>query len=388
MKKYDVTHDPIFLNHLAINQIENAKTIKGYKVILNQYCEYYQKTLTELIDEARHEQKTINDIIERTLYNKLLEFHNYLKLDLQNGTNTIESKMSRIRSVYSYQYIQLPIKHKRKKIKRKDNLTTKDLLTKNEIREAVESRKELSHKLLILFLFTTGMRVGDAKDLKLKDFIKATIEYHNEEDIYKIIEILKKQQDVIPCWDFWSEKSDIHTITFNTPEVTKMILTYLSNRKDKLTPESYLFTGYNTAKPVGLSYQHYVFSQANKYLYDNGFIEYEKLNNGYYVFHAHGMREMFKTILTNHEINYYISKKMMGQVYTKVDTAYTKVDKETCKRAYLRVLKEFSLSDVETNIIDDAGTKKLHQVEKELAEMKKLFTPDTIKIMKKMINNK
>lgn len=54
-------------------------------------------------------------------------------------------------------------------------------------------------KAVILFMANSGCAKRETLNLTVQDFIDATIEYHESDDICEIINILNNRDDVIPC---------------------------------------------------------------------------------------------------------------------------------------------------------------------------------------------
>ena len=344
---YDVTTDPIYKNYILTNQIHKPRTLKGYRVALTQYCQHHQQSLTELIREAKTEQNSINNITDRQIYTKLLSFYQYLQT-LGNKPITIKPKMARVRAIYSSQYIQLPQNIKIKVEKKRPSRD--ELITQDHIRGAVESRKLFKHKAIITVLSSSGMRSQDLRFLRVKDFIRATEDYHNSDNIIRVIAELSKQKDVVPCWEFYSKKTDEHTITFSSPESVEFTLTYLRQRLQKqgtIGLDEYLYPGYYKDKPMGAS------SFISIFEYINNDLGLGLQSNNYGVFHAHGLREFFATTLNTHGVNYTIFKKMMGHTLSGVDQAYVNLnDRNVLRKEYLRVLPYLSIRDVRVRDVD------------------------------------
>lgn len=204
---------------------------------------------------------------------------------------------------------------------------------------------------MVTFLASSGVRSKDMRKLKLQDFVDATQEYHNKKkDVIPELE----DQEVIPCWIFNSEKTDTETITFNTPECTNFIITYLKQRTF-LSNDQYLFSSnkngyYSPLSGRGLN---------NYFEAINDKLGFPKLANGFRFFRPHRLRTFFGTTLTNNEVPYNLYKKMMGQTFTQVDSAYVRPNWKACKRAYKRCIKDLSTQKVEIRKVTSDEIKKI-----------------------------
>ena len=84
------------------------ETIRGYKSSLKKYCDYYNMTLDELIDEAIDEENDNVDKRRRSIKTRLLQFRTHLITETSLKQSSIRTKMRRIFAVYSHFDIELP----------------------------------------------------------------------------------------------------------------------------------------------------------------------------------------------------------------------------------------------------------------------------------------
>ena len=193
--------------------------------------------------------------------------------------------------------------------------------TREDLQHAVEASKPLM-KSIILFLASSGMSKVDLLKLTIQDFINATSNYHNSNDIMEVMSILKDTSDVIPTFSLIRTKTDKFHYTFCSPEATTSIVNYLYSRKDTLTNESKLF----------------------KISYPWLTIKFEDLNqqlnlgvtggNNYSILRCHTLRKYHATTLRNDGLSIDIINSMQGKAKNKVDSAYFIDTPEKLKEMY------------------------------------------------------
>ena len=85
---------------------------------------------------------------------------------------------------------------------------------------------------IILFMSSSGAARTEMLSLSIQDFIDSTRLYHNSNDIYEILDILKEREDVVPTWKVHRQKTDKWYYTFCSPEANREIINYLLLRED------------------------------------------------------------------------------------------------------------------------------------------------------------
>lgn len=360
MKPEELMKDPLLRNMHLRKQLKKT-TIKLDRTAFTYFYDVTHKTPSELQKEAFEEQITIPNKLVRNINRYFIDYYEYLQ-EKELNPSSVSILMGRIRAFYSEYDIELPKPFKNKRVLKNES----QLVTMDHIRKAVNATNKYNHKALITFLASSGMRRGDATALTVNDFIKATSEYHNSNRVDEVIEMLEGRH-IIPCWQFISEKTTQRTITFTSPESTEFLLTYLKSREN-LKKSDLLFPGRGgkMISPSGLSK---IFNRINDKL------SFGYLDNGVSFFHAHALRDFFSTTLNKRGIPYAIYKKMMGQSLTAVDKAYIHIDKDSCKREYLRCVKDLSTEQVKVRRVESEEVKnivnELNEKDKRLKDMEK-----------------
>lgn len=322
MKHEDIINDK-FVKRMFNRKGLTQETKQQYKITLTEYCTLIGKTPTELRKEAIHEQRTIIDKMERHICEYLDDYLEHLK-QRPILNSSIKHNILFVRAFYNEYEIDMP---KAPRLQPDNIIKPKsDLININMIRNALDLTGNVKEKAIILLLATSGMRSKDLKLLKVQDFIDATTEYHDKTNIKEVLNQLKEQENIVPCWNFYNKKKGVETITFNTPECTNYIISYLNQRKN-LRNDDYLFIS-RINEPFMKNGIQRIFIKLNTKM------NLGKLPNKYHIFRAHRLRTFFNNTLISRGVEYSLRKKMLGQTYNPSDQPYTHPTRETCKDAY------------------------------------------------------
>lgn len=331
-------------------------SIKVYSHALKKYTEFTNMTLPELIDEADTEEENKIRWKRRTLKKRLIDFRNYL-IDYQYAKETINTMMKRVTTFYRHYEIEI---HHLPKVNIQSNVEIR-IPTRDDLQVAVESSKPLM-KSLILFLSSSGMSKVDALKLTVEDFMTATSEYHNTDDIIEMLDNLNGREDVIPTFSLTRTKTNKYHHTFCTPEATQSIVNYLYSRKEKLTRESPLFK-------VSYHWLTIKFEDLN-----------ESLNlgvthgNDYSVLRCHTLRKYHATTLRNDGLSIDIINAMQGKAKNKVDSAYYIDTPEELKKMYCEHVDSLYVLDTMKYKSElDIEKEKNTQLDERLSKIESLF---------------
>ena len=203
-------------------------TINGYKIVVNQYEAFHEMKLDELILEACADEKQHSNIHQRRIYDRILNFRNYLQENGNLEVTTINYKIKKLQGLYSYYDITFPqirnLKNNQKP------LTYFDLPNKEHIQLSLEST-DVQNQALILFLASSGTGKSECASITIADFINATSEYHNGGTLEEIIdELYETDEPLVPTFFLKRHKTQKEFYTFCTPEASFAILKYLKHR--------------------------------------------------------------------------------------------------------------------------------------------------------------
>ena len=166
------------------------------------------------------------------------------------------------------------------------NIHEDTLPSKEDLKKILQSCS-LRARAIILLLSSSGLRVGELRNLKMSD-----IDIAHEPGIVKIKDLTAKER-----------KS---RTTFFSNEAKQVLPSYLEQRKNKghqITQESFLFT---TNGGTQMSYQNLQF------ILNNVFKKVSKKEGKRYGLHAHSLRKFFKTQLISAGVPGPIVDKLSG----------------------------------------------------------------------------
>lgn len=397
IQNYDITNDQAFKQFLRAKSKNSPKTKKIYKIFLNEFCNFTEKTLTELLNlfELEQNSKIENNIIitpninRSVMNNYLYDFRDFLKTEKKNKNTSINFKINTIKSIFKFFGLQIP-----KIDDLIDDSEEWSLLTIKDIKEVLDNTSK-DTGTLIKFLAVTGLRITDVCNLKIKDFIIATNEYHEYTELDDFLNYAP--DNMMGFWELIPQKTKdykIEVITGTTPEVNNELLFMLRKRKKflekkgvKLTKNNYLFT--SRQNPAGIEPRKQknvsqVFLGLKKRFIENktkalklklkdGLISEETYDDEIVnipKFHAHGLRKFFISTLANNSSNLRINLLMEGHKSNiKTDKNYIKLDKELIKETYINLIPFMTFDDKYK--IDDLIANRTEELLKENYKLKK-----------------
>ena len=320
------------------------------------YSEFNQQSCDELINEEIREEN--NNIIEihRTLNNRINQFREYLQYEDRYSTSSKNLIITKIKATYKHYNLYFPYLNSfNSKIQRKKEIPTLD-----DIKEALSTTNNIKLQAIILFMLSSGCRRSDTCELTINDIINSTKAYHDAHNIYDVIEILSKKEDVIPCFEATSIKTNTTYYTFCSNEAIQKILLLLKqriNNGETLTKDMKVFD----IAPSSISK---LFRDIN-----------DKMGWGYVgkkrYFHPHALRKRFSTELNNCGISNNHRNLLLGHRVNKLDDTYISWDTETLKNDYLRALNNLTISEDITYVeLTSEDKTELLNLRKETRELK------------------
>lgn len=354
MKKENITQSKAYQKYVKKKNI-TRKTLDTYIFSLLQFCKANKKELDEMIEEILEEQLPYIDEQGRIHeynpdYGLIDTYINNTVTYLQtkgNSNHSIHSHMVRIRTVLSSLGVKLPAK-----VELEKDMKEWYVLSKEDIKYVL-SISPLHHQALICFLAHTGIRIGDARNFTIEDFMKATEKYHHCTEIDDFLE--KAPENMIGYWQFKPQKTikhDIECKTYNTEESSNLLLKSLLRRQSsikklnekkrtsfKLEKNDYLFSSRNKnfKGQINDNTITTLFVRRNKDLrkykerliyqeYNEGKMSKETLEeklSSIPVFHAHGLRKFFITALAKKRVDLCASAYLEGHTpFMKHDHSY------------------------------------------------------------------
>ena len=330
-----------------IHTVKNHKfnTRRRYRYAVQKYCKFQKKQLWELLEEAEREEEKGIRWKHRKLKQRLIKYRQYL---VENyAKNTFHSNFVPILVIYGFHEIEL---HKLPSISETNMekavpITYKDLPDKEIIRAALDIAPPVM-KAAILFTLSSGTARAETMSLTIEDYMKATEEYHQTNDIVEMIDTLNKIDDVVPTFTILRQKTNKYYTTYCSPEAVTAINHYLLSRNDPLTIESKLFK----IAPTTFIKK---FEEINDEL-GLGYV------GKYRRFRSHMLRKYHATALYNDGLALDKINDLQGKTKNKTDSVYFMTNPEDLKLEYIEHLPALTMSkDVEKVTIKSPEFKRL-----------------------------
>jgi len=328
-----------------------------YIQTLSQYSTYHQQTMQQLLDEADNEEENGIRMKKRKIKNRLLTYKQHLTQQQKQPT-TINTRLSVIQATYKFYEIETP------HIPQVQNTThevIEDIPTKQHIRTALETTNNLGLQAIILFMSSSGTSRNEALSITIQDFIQATKQYHHETTIENVINTLQQQNNVIPTFQLYRQKTHYPYITFCSPEATQKILTYLQHRinhefyKAGMVPTSVFTTNLDD------KLFHFSHGALNKHFSRLN----DKLGWGWKgtrrFFHPHALRKFFATELLKSDLDSMTIDFLSGRRISKTHEAYFKADPQKLKQKYMMFMNNLMIN--EEVVYNEITNKQLEELE-------------------------
>ena len=223
----NMKNDTELLETFALERNIKQSTKRQYLAGIQLYTKFNNLTMVELLVEAETEENKGIRWGKRKLRKRLLEFRTYLA---NSGfkKNYVKNTFSKIKTIYrhfGYEIHSLPRLSDRN-ITHSPTITVKDLPDKDIIHDAL-AISNVQMRALVLFMSSSGCARQETLNITIEDFIEATSEYHNSDDIYTVLEKLNGRDDIIPIFKLKRQKTNKYYHTFCSPEATQEIINYL-----------------------------------------------------------------------------------------------------------------------------------------------------------------
>jgi len=315
------------------NYVGSQETAKQYKWYLDRFIQFYK--LRDYDSMLTMEQKQIQVMVE-----------DYV-MDLKNkvNPNSVPSYTYPILTFFEANDIELKIKKIKRLFPTEIKKSGGKAYTTNDIKKMLEHTPDLRNKCVVLFLASTGCRIGALEDLKLSDLTtmpnncKAVTIYKDSTDEYS---------------------------TFLTPEVSETLDRYFSKRKsdgEYIDDNSPVFRrkyrlGIEKIRPMST---HAIQSIVLRSLRKAG-LRLEKKNGRYPIPINHGFRKRFITILkSNVDIPIAYAERLAGhKVYIddrgnkiQLDGAYLTPELSVLFEVFKKAVPELMIDDSERVRVKD-----------------------------------
>ena len=349
----------------------SERTKKGYAIPIKKYEDFTNYTINELIDIAEKEENQNIRWKNTKTREYLINYREYVYSNFSLGS--AQSYFGRILTVYRHFEIEIPKLpyYSTKNSHHYAPILYDDLPDKEILKKSINIASP-KIKALILFLSSSGVSRIDACDIRIKDYLNATKDYHHCDNIYDAIGEMN-DKDVIPTFFLRRKKTSQDYFTFCTHEAVNAINEYLISREDELTSNSSLFD-------INYRYFGKSFERINNKLELGKVGAFNRLR-------AHMLRKYHATQLSDagmstEKINLIQGRKVKGIAHE----SYIRIKTETVKDEYIKALPYLVVSD------ENKFKTKLEQTEEELKivreenkEIKNNMRKETEKIVSELL---
>lgn len=225
-------NDKEFQKVIRLKDISPA-TKQGYADTVTDFCKAIGKTYTEIVltlKEQQYDKIENNRIIrydaEQGMTKEVLSTYFFYMKEKGNKNSSINQKMRIVRTILKESGIILP-KWKKLSEEKKKNI----ILMRKDLKYILDM-SNIHQKALFTFLLSTGIRVSDALNFSIEDFIMSTYRYHN---CVTLEEFLEKadEENMIGFWEFIpnkTKKAGIVCKVCNSQESSKYLIQSLKER--------------------------------------------------------------------------------------------------------------------------------------------------------------
>lgn len=311
------------IDEIAFGKNLSLNTVLSYQSILKEYCIFHGMLLDELLYEADNDEDNGVILKKRRIKERIMSYRRFL-IGNNNQPLTVNTKIAKIKSFYSFFDIEVPYIPL---LVKKNYETINDIPSREDIRRVLECSSNLRFKAIVLFLLSSGNSLNEALNLSLSDFVEATCEYHDEDNIYDCLNVLKSKSFVVPTFRMVRRKTNYPYLNFCSFEATSYIIDYLDDRilrEGSLSGDDKLFN----VKHITVQSH---FRRVNDKL---GF----GYSGQYRFFHAHALRKFFATELLRADLDSMTINFLSGRRINKTHEAYFKADPSKLKVKYLSVV--------------------------------------------------
>lgn len=348
------------LNEIFIERNSSPNTQKSYQRAVNTFELYFEQHLGEILIIAETEEDQGIPWRKSRLREYLIEFRGYLYNKYKSKTAKLY--LTLIISIFRHFEFIIP------KLPRfSEDIEVIPILPEDiPDREMLQKCLEVAPKIVetfALFTSSSGMSRRDALNLKVKDYLEATKEYHHSDNVQEAIKIMNDiDVDIVPVFrDLTRQKTGLPYYTFCSPEAVKSLNNYLLSRRVLIYNENKEVVGSRDVQPeddlFDVSYQWIgdLFDEINQKL---GLGKAGRYNR----FTIHMMRRYHATQLHSAGMSEDRINLLQGRTPKSViHESYIRVKAEDLKEEYIRALPYIVVTE-----IDKVKTKLDVEVEKNI----------------------
>lgn len=358
-----VVEDPIFQDFI-IDRNLTKETVISYKNRLQKYVNFTGKSLTDLLEEAEHEQDKNVRPRKRKIKFYLANFKQYM-LNEEFSLNYVKSSLRTVKSFYNEFDIDLPRERKRQSRKLTEKRTISDLPSFDEINRFLDKCNNVYRAILVLGL-SSGMGRAEIASLTFKHLYEGLEISLYPKTIPEVVDVTKTKikQGIIPKWNIIRIKTGNEYFTFSSLQSLERLVYYLEDYHYKYPefkpkPEDQLIRSTFNGEPLSAIN---IGNTINVVNHSHGF---RIAKDGHHAVRSHTMRKLFASLLEKHKVPYLETKWLLGHKVVGSDGAYFYPDPEEIKDDYINVMEHLTTDKSEIKIINS-----LPEIMEEFEEMK------------------
>ena len=273
--------------------------------------------MTSLLKEADYEEDKRVRWKHRKLKKRLIDFRMFLYDNLAYSTAT--NRFGKLLTFYRHYDIEIhPLPYISLKNVEVNDLNYKDLLTADIIQDSLIHSDDVM-TAVILFMASSGTAKAETMSLTVQDFINATYEYHETNDIKEALAVLKHEKNVIPQFRVKRIKTNKYYYTFCSYEACSAIVKYLLSESNV-----------NSSDKLFNRHPQTISTNLTKY---NNILGLGKV--GYYSrLRTHMLRKFHSNQLYNDGMDINLVDALQGRSKTKIRSSYFVENPKFLKKSY------------------------------------------------------
>ena len=311
----------------------STSTITTYTRVVGIYEKYTGKLLNELLTLADTEEYQNIRWKNTATRRYILSYRDFLYE--KYNVSTAQLYLTAIMTIYRHFEITIPPLpyYSTKHAKRTEPLRYDQLLDKDIIREAMQISSPVVQSI-ILFMSSSGVSRIDVINLTIGDYLKATSEYHNQNQSvkYAIREMQDNTEPIIPTFHLTRQKTGQKYFTFCSHEAVKTINAYLLTRKETLKKDSKLFK-------IHPRYFNRIFEKLNTHFQLGKAGHWNRLRS--HMLRKYHASQLAEAGMSTDHINLLQGRKIPGIAHE----TYIRIRPETLRNEYIKALPYLVISD-------------------------------------------
>lgn len=335
----------------------SSETQETYMMAVNEYTSLMKKSLNDLLFEAKKENLSDIEIMERKVTINLLKFKKQLNDD-GKAPKTVNLYFSAIKSFYKAFNIFLP-----EIIMDKGDIGLEKNFGKGLEREdilkmvGVASPRE---RALIYLMALSGMGQQEARDLKINILLDSASTAIGIvlRDVYDLFSHEEQVIKEVLTLNIRRKKVKYRHQTFLPPEASREIINYLKERCYGRNEKIRVIDNYDTIfvnnRGAELSRDSIV-TNFRRIGLEAGF---QKEKGSYSYWRSHALRKYFISKIINKSGNKIIADYMAGHAISSQDRTYWMAKPEDLKKLYLKALPKLSLEKAQVRDVETKEFKK------------------------------